>query len=326
MQPPEFWTGQAEGRDRAPALQAALAPLGALYALGADARRALTRPQRAPAPVVCVGNLTVGGGGKTPIVRALRARLGPDAHVLARGYGGVERGPLRVDAAHSAHDVGDEPLLHARDGVTWIARDRYAGAVSAAEHGARAILLDDGFQNPGLHKDLSLIVIDAGYGIGNRKVFPAGPLRERLSAGLKRADAFIVMGEPSVDLSFLQRTDKPVLHARLEPSLAAPRTPLIAFAGIARPMKFFDTLRKLEADLVDCVPFLDHHPYATDDMDWLRAMALERGARLITTEKDATRLGALGQDILVMPVKAYFDDEAALEALLAPIRAAMAAR
>ncbi|MBI1252399.1 MAG: tetraacyldisaccharide 4'-kinase [Alphaproteobacteria bacterium] len=325
MRAPDFWSGDAEGRDRAPMLQAVLLPLSVVYSAGADARRALTTPYKADAPVVCVGNFTLGGGGKTPIVRALRARLGPNAHVVARGYGGAARGPLQVSLGHGADDVGDEPLLHARDGATWVSRDRAAGARAAIAAGARVILLDDGFQNPTLHKDLSVIVVDTAFGVGNGRVFPSGPLRESLRTGLARADAFVLAGEGAAP-DYLRASGKPLLRAHLAPQGAAPNGKVLAFAGLARPQKFFDTLEALGADIADCVPYPDHHAYSRDEIAWLRTLARERGASLITTEKDHVRLSEADKDIAVLPVRAVFDDDAALDALLAPIRARMEAR
>lgn len=331
MRPPEFWKADVGGRDSALALRALLTPLSWLYAFAAAQRQNTTVTRHAPLPVVCIGNLTVGGAGKTPITRALRARLGTNAHTLSRGYGGRVEGPLRVTTDMDAREVGDEPLLHARDGAAWISRDRFAGAMAAAQAGAHVILMDDGFQNPSLAKDLSIVAVDPGFGIGNGQVFPAGPLRERLADGLARADAIIMLhsarrsddvDEPSLD--WLSGFAKPILHARLEPAGIAPDRNLVAFAGLARPEKFFDTLSAMGGKLSETVPFADHHPYTEDDLGVLAQMAEERDAMLITTEKDAARLSPEWRArVAVLPVAARFDDEAALDALLAPIRSRM---
>lgn len=324
MRPPEFWSANAEGRDRVTLLHALLTPVSWAYAWFAARRIASTMPRHAPVPVICIGNLTVGGAGKTPISRAIRAKLGPNAHTLSRGYGGRIAGPLRVTSDMSAAEVGDEPLLHAADGAAWIARDRVAGAQAAANGGARAIIMDDGFQNPTLAKDLSLVAVDAGFGIGNGAVFPAGPLRERLADGLRRADAIIFVGGDGGRPDWLARFEKPVLHATLAPTASLPQGPLVAFAGLARPEKFFDTLAALGAPLEETVPYSDHHPYSTDDLAFLDRLARERGATLITTEKDAARLGPDWRArVAVLPVTAQFAEEGALDALLAPIRARM---
>ncbi|NDC59265.1 MAG: tetraacyldisaccharide 4'-kinase [Alphaproteobacteria bacterium] len=318
MRAPEFWSGTARGREAAPALRAVLTPLSWLYAGVGAARLAMTKPARAPVPVICVGNVSVGGVGKTPIVRAIRAALaarGVQAHALSRGHGGRIEGPLQVDAAtHSAADVGDEPLLHARDGPAWIARDRAAGAIAAAAAGAQAIVMDDGFQNPSLAKDLALLVVDSQTGFGNGAVLPAGPLREPIAAALARADAVVVVGNGELDPRLAGAT---VLRATIAPSAAAPPGPLVAFAGIGRPEKFFDTLAALGAELAETVPFDDHHPYTERDVAFLSRLASERGARLITTEKDHVRLPASARDaVLTLPVEARFADPAALAGLL----------
>jgi tetraacyldisaccharide 4'-kinase len=323
MRPPEFWRADASGRDAALALRAVLTPVSWVYAWATAQRIRTTISRHAPVPVVCVGNLTVGGAGKTPVARAVRAALGPGAHTLSRGYGGRLPGPLRVTPDMDAHEVGDEPILHARDGEAWIARDRLAGALAAANAGARAIVMDDGFQNPTLAKDLSIVVVDPEFGVGNGQVFPAGPLRERLSDGLARASAVVLLG-PGERPDWLNRFAGPVLRAELETIGALPQGKLVAFAGLARPEKFFDMLERLGADVADAAPFADHHPYSEDDLVMLERMAADHGARLITTEKDAARLApAWRERVLVLPVAARFEDAAAFDALLAPIRSRM---
>lgn len=326
MRPPEFWRADASGRDAAVVLRGLLTPVSWAYAWVAAQRIATTRPRHAPVPVICVGNLTVGGAGKTPITRALRTKLGASAHTLSRGYGGRVEGPLRVTPDMDAREVGDEPLLHAADGPAWVSRDRFAGAMAAAQAGARVIIMDDGFQNPALAKDLSIVAVDAGFGIGNGQVFPAGPLRERLRAGLSRADAIVLIGEGEEHTQrWLERFQRPILRARLQTVGDAPKGKLVAFAGLARPEKFFDTLEEIGADVEDGVPFGDHHVYTEEDLQLLTQMADERDARLITTEKDAVRLSpAWRERVLVLPVTAQFSDDAALDALLAPIQARFA--
>jgi tetraacyldisaccharide 4'-kinase len=328
MRPPEFWKAEVRGRDRVLMLRALLTPVSWAYAAVAAHKYRSVIPRHAPAPVICIGNLTVGGAGKTPLARAIRAKLGANAHTLSRGYGGNTPGPLRVTPDMDAREVGDEPLLHARDGAAWVARDRVAGALAAAQAGAHAIVMDDGFQNPALAKDLCILAVDPEYGIGNGEVFPAGPLRERLADGLARADAIVLLHPSSeqadTEHAWLAGFTKPILHARLEPAGIVPDGKLVAFAGIARPEKFFDTLAGMGGDVTEAVPFPDHHAYTADDLEVLAQMADERGARLITTEKDAARLSAEWRArVAVLPVAARFADEAALDALLAPIRSRM---
>ncbi|MEZ5994755.1 MAG: tetraacyldisaccharide 4'-kinase [Hyphomonadaceae bacterium] len=322
MRPPEFWNAEARGRDAAPMVRALLTPVSWLYAAAVEHKFRTAISRQAPAPVVCIGNLTVGGAGKTPIARAVRARLGPHAHMLSRGYGGRTPGPLRVRPEMDAREVGDEPLLHAQDGPAWIARDRFAGALAAAQAGARVIVMDDGFQNPALAKDLSVIVVDPGFGVGNGQVFPAGPLRERLSRGLARADAVVLLhnAQAVAAPAWLKDFARPILDAHITPAGTLPNGKLIAFAGLARPEKFFETLERLGGDLAEALPFGDHHAYGADDLRLLEQLAAERGATLITTEKDAVRLAPDWRArVAVLPVVARFSDEAALDALLAPI-------
>jgi tetraacyldisaccharide 4'-kinase len=331
MRPPEFWKANVKGRDAAHMLRALLTPVSWAYAEVAAHRIRTIVSRHAPVPVICIGNLTVGGAGKTPISRAIRAKLGPHAHTLSRGYGGRAIGPLRVTPDMESVEVGDEPLLHARDGAAWVSRDRFAGACAAAQAGAHVIIMDDGFQNPALAKDLCIVAVDPAYGIGNSQVFPAGPLRERLHAGLARADAIVMLHNTwSADTpeqpEWLSGFRKPVLQAQVSPIGEAPSGPLVAFAGLARPEKFFDTLEAVNADLAETVPYPDHHPYSEDDLTWLAQLASERDAKLITTEKDAARLSPAWRDrVAVLPVAARFADEAALDALLAPIQSRMTA-
>ncbi len=338
MRPPEFWNAEVGGRDAAPMLRTLLRPIAWAYAWAGAQRQRTTIARHAPIPVLCVGNLTLGGAGKTPVTRAIRAKLGPYAHTLSRGYGGRLPGPLRVTPDMVAAEVGDEPLLHASDGPAWIACDRLAGALAAAQAGAHAIVMDDGFQNPALAKTLSLIVIDADFGIGNGEVFPAGPLRERLQDGLTRADAVVMLynsppphpypppPEGGGIPGWLTDFEKPILRARLDPIGEPPPGKLLAFAGLARPEKFFDTLVSCGAEIADCAHYPDHHPYSEGDLAFLTRMADEQGAKLITTEKDAARLTPEWRArVAVLPVSAQFEDEAALSLLLAPIRAAMSA-
>ena len=236
MRAPDFW-------HEPPGLAAALlAPAGAAWEAAAWLRRAVARPYRAPVPVICIGNLVAGGSGKTPVVLSLAAVLkarGIEPHIVTRGYGGRLAGPLRVDPArHDARAVGDEALLAAARAPCWVARDRAAGVRAAVAAGARAVLLDDGFQNPHVAKDLSLVVVDAEYGFGNGRLMPAGPLRERISCGLARADAIVLLGDPGDGAApaGLASRDRPILRAALEPvageRLAGRR--VAAFAGIGQ--------------------------------------------------------------------------------------------
>jgi tetraacyldisaccharide 4'-kinase len=319
MRAPDFWT-------RDGLVPKLLAPLSAVWGRGAAWRLAAAAPYRPPVPVICVGNLVVGGAGKTPVVEALIRRLtarGVAAHVLSRGYGGSEKGPCRVDPAH--HDsrrVGDEPLLLAGLAPTWVARNRAAGAAAAVAAGAGALVMDDGFQNGTLAKTLSLLVVDGGYGFGNGRVMPAGPCREPVARGLARADAAVLVGEDRVGIAArLAQAGLPVLGARLVPgpeAAALKGRRVVAFAGIGRPAKLFTMLGELGADVVKAVAFPDHHPYRIDEFEDLAEAAEEQGAILVTTAKDAVRLPAgLRRRFTILSIALEWRDEAALDALLA---------
>jgi len=319
-------------RDRAPARvsRLLLTPLSWIWA-AATARRIARGASLDPGvSVISVGNLTVGGSGKTPIVREVLGRLrasGLDAHGLARGYGGRERGPLRVDPArHTADEVGDEPLMLAHDTPIWIARDRSAGALAAAAAGAQALVLDDAHQNPALKKTLSLVVVDGEtrggeWPFGDGRVFPAGPMREPIAAGLARADAVVVLlaaDAPAIDPELAALFgDTPILIARLEPAAEAPSGPQLGFAGVAKPWKVARSLTAAGVELVDFAPFPDHATFTQGDLQTLADRAAVFGAGLITTEKDWVRLPPAWRGrIAAWPVRARFEDEAALDRLL----------
>lgn len=243
---------------------------------------------RAPVPVICCGNVTVGGAGKTTLVidlaRRLRAR-GVDVHILLRGYGGSSRGARRVRPGDDAALVGDEALLLAAEAPTWTGADRAESARAAAAEGAAVLLMDDGLQNPTLDKTFSILVVDAAAGFGNGRVLPAGPLRERLASGAARCQAAVLIGEGDVELPL------PILRARLEPrSDIAPGARVLAFAGIGRPDKFFASVRELGLNMSGSRGFPDHHRYSPRDLRALSSAAAAQGAVLVTTAKDAVRL------------------------------------
>src|SRR6516162_909935 len=270
---PVFW------REPPGFLASLLSPVGAVYDTAGRLRRTMSRSYRATVPVVCVGNLVAGGAGKTPVALSLASWLverGIPVHVVTRGYGGRLPGPVRVDPdRHDARAVGDEAVLLATRAPCWVARDRAAGVRAAVVDGAGAILLDDGLQNPTVAKTLGLIVVDGGYGFGNRRVIPAGPLRENLRRGLARADAVVLVaseGEGWVGVALRLGSGLPVINAVLAPvngeRLSGMR--LSAFAGIGRPEKFFATLRALGAELVSTPAFPDHHPFRIAELEELR--------------------------------------------------------
>ena len=326
MRPPEFWNHR-HGRDAAPMIRTLLRPIAWIYAKAVRRRFATTESYDVGIPVICVGNATMGGTGKTPIViyllQSLR-RMQLNAVGLTRGYGGQQKGPIPVHPRHTAQDVGDEPLLLARHGPVWVAEGRDDGARAARSHGAQIIVMDDGHQNPQLAKTLSLMVVDAETGFGNGCVFPAGPLREPLSDALDRADAIILM-KPTADYEIEthlaeQLKGKKVIPAYLAPQAEPPRGKLYAFAGIGRPNKFFDALRRHGGEIVEEIPFADHHPYNDADIESLFLLASEYEASLITTEKDHVRLPkGYRKGVHAWPVKVVFEDELTLRQLLHPV-------
>ena len=326
ISPPEFWNYR-DGRRAAPVLRALLTPLSWIYAAATARRIATTSPMDPGIPVICVGNASVGGTGKTPVTAHILSMLLANkirAYGLSRGYGGTERGPVLVTKNHSAADVGDEPLLLARHAPVWVSAGRDDGARAAAAKGAQALVMDDGHQNPLVQKTLSLLVVDAQVGFGNGRVVPAGPLREPASAALSRTDAVVLMKPYKAfkadDYLMAQFGDIPVLPAYLAPTAPMPKGKLFAFAGIGRPNKFFDALRRGGADLADAIGYPDHHKYSDEDLASLQALAREYKAQLITTEKDFVRLpAAMKQYVAVWPVRAVFETENQLDLLLTPI-------
>jgi tetraacyldisaccharide 4'-kinase len=319
---PGFWD------ERPGFLANLLLPMGAAWDAAGWLRHALTRPYRPPVPVVCVGNLVAGGAGKTPVALALAWEFtarGVAVHMVTRGYGGRLDGPVRVDpACHDADAVGDEALLLAARAPSWVARDRAAGVCAAAAVGAELVILDDGFQNPSIAKDFSLVVVDAMYGFGNGRVIPAGPLREGLGRGLARADAIVLLDTEAGRICLERDLGRmlPILPAVLAPvageRLAGSR--LLAFAGIGRPEKFFVTLRSLGAVLVGTRAFPDHHRFSVQDIEELFREAERADARLVTTAKDIVRVPlSMRAGIEVLKVEIRWPDPGALAGLIGPV-------
>jgi tetraacyldisaccharide 4'-kinase len=327
MREPAFWY-------RLPSLMSRLlAPLGAIYG-AVSARRIARSGASVGIPVLCIGNYHLGGAGKTPatlaLVKILRG-MGEQPFVVSRGYGGSIEGPVRVDTTlHSASDVGDEPLMMAEVVPAIVSRDRVAGAALARAQGASVVLLDDGFQNPALTKDASLIVIDAARGVGNGCVFPAGPLRAPLQLQIARTDALIVIGEGQAAdgiAMIVTKRGAPVLRARLVPDetsiavLSGQR--VLAFAGIGDPARFFATLRSSGVNVIEQKAFADHHPFTPNEVERLVSDAAAKSLTLVTTEKDMARirsdarLARHADNIRVLSVTLDFGDEAALHGFVA---------
>ena len=333
MREPAFWQAPRPG-ERAPLLARLLSPVGRLYGASSRWKRRLAEASRAPVPVICVGNVTLGGAGKTPVAIALAEYFQTQdylVHFLSRGYGGRESGPLQVDPKkHSAVDVGDEPLLLARAAPAWVSEDRALGSAAAVRAGARLIVMDDGLQNPALEKDFSLLVVDAAAGVGNGKVFPAGPMREPLNEALARTNAVVVIGRGHAGdgvAARAQATGIPVFRAILRPLPASQLDGIavVAYAGIGRPEKFFQTLHELRANIAARYCFPDHHNFTERNAAMLLAKAEETAGQLITTEKDFVRLAdavsgsaraRLRDATSVLPVRVLIDNFNALALLM----------
>ncbi|WP_240796843.1 tetraacyldisaccharide 4'-kinase [Terasakiella sp. SH-1] len=282
---------------------------------------------QASAPVICIGNLTMGGAGKTPTAMAIAALLkqqGKTPFFLSRGYGGSLSGPVIVDD-HGAEQVGDEPLLLKQIAPVCVSHDRVAGADLCVRQGADVIIMDDGFQNPHLYKDMSLLVVDGGYGHGNEKVFPAGPLREKLASGLKRAHGVIMIGTDqtnSCERIQAVSSNIPLMKADIQvedrADLAGQK--VVAFAGIGRPGKFFDTVQRLGCIICETVSFADHHPYSLKELIALQEQGERYGAKLLTTQKDWVRLPEeMRKHVDYVKISLVWQDQDVVKALLASL-------
>lgn len=317
MRAPGFWSGK-------PGVVAALlSPIAALYA--ATTAQRMARPGRhLPLPVICCGNATAGGAGKTTVALDLGERLqarGLAAHFLLRGYGGKLKGPVLVDpTSHDSRAVGDEALLLAALAPTWVSADRAPGGAAAEAAGAQAIIMDDGLQNPSLEKSLSLLIIDGSYGFGNGRVIPSGPLREPVFAAAARCQAAVLIGEDETGALAQLPPGLPVLRARLVPgpeAAALRGKPVVAFCGIANPRKFFATLQEAGAVLAARHPFADHYPFDDQEIRDILAEAEKLRATPVTTRKDIVRIPpALRPGIQVVSIALAWDDPSAIEALL----------
>jgi len=321
MRAPDFWQRGASGFW--PTL---LAPAALLYRLGFLARSGRARPQPGRIPVICIGAATVGGAGKTPLTAALARRLrqqGRKVHIVTRGFGGSERGPLLVDPGrHAARDVGDEALLLLQAAPTWVARNRAEGAQAAAQAGADLVLLDDGLQNPTIAKTFSFLAVDGATGFGNGRLLPAGPLREPVATAVARCQAAVIIGEDEAGIAASLPASMPRLSARIEPvgvDALRPRR-WFAFCGLGTPGKFRRTLDEIGLDLAGWRQFPDHHRYTERELAGLRAEAARLTAGLLTTRKDWVRLRPDDRSgITPLDIVLRFDEEAELDRLLRSI-------
>lgn len=324
---PDFWYKPKNVKERL--LPIALLPLAKLYGAVVRQRFDLYHPIPMGRPVICVGNVVAGGAGKTPVVMSLVDMLlerGYNPHILTRGYGGAEEGPLQVAPNRdTAEDVGDEALLLVAKAPTWVSKNRALGAQAAIDTGANVIVMDDGFQNPAMFKDFSLLVIDGAVGLGNGQVMPAGPLRENFADAIARADAVVLIGDDATGIADRIAAIRPVplFRAALKPdadNLNLFGKHVFAFAGIGRPEKFKDSLIAAGAMLDGWGSFPDHYPYKTEDLVELVSAAEARGAMIVTTAKDHVRLPEeLKEKIHTFRVHLEWQDSAPLMNLIAGV-------
>ena len=289
MKTPSFW--HADGF-----IPKLLEPLAQLYKCLSFLERSLGSKTKIDIPVLCIGNLVSGGAGKTPIALSIGQKLNVKHNIsfLTRGYGGIEAGPIEVNPdEHSSYEVGDEALILSEVGPTWVSRNRIAGAIAAKNAGFEIVIMDDGFQHTSLVKTLSFVIIDGPYGFGNGRLIPAGPLREPIYSGLKRADIIVLVGEVNPSIIELLPNNKPLLRASLVPAEMGTQLSnnnVIGFAGIGRPTKFLETLEKMGLNIIDFVAFPDHYRFRESEIRELYEKATEVDAILVTTFKDIKRV------------------------------------
>ncbi len=313
---PKFW--YKDPKHHAPLIEKLMTPLSVIYELGSNLNLRRTIIRNIDIPVICIGNITAGGSGKTPVIIAIQKlinknKLFNNPYFLSRGYGGSTKDPRRITAHDDASETGDEPLLLASHSNTIISVNRYSGAKLAYELGADIILMDDGFQNQSLYKDLSFIVIDGKMGLGNKKLIPAGPLREPIDKAFKRAHAVIIIGEDKTNTSGLIPENMPIFNAYITPSNIDNldiNASYVAFAGLAHPQKFRDTLLENSINVVAFHEFADHHNFSNKEIDTLINDAKNIGAKLITTEKDYARISDKYREYIdYFPIELIFENE-----------------
>lgn len=316
MKAPKFW--RVNG-----IIAQLLLPFSVFYYLFTILRNRGALPRILSAKIVCIGNITAGGAGKTPTAIAignfLKIKKKKFAYV-SKGYLGKIRIPTKVDIKkHTAVDVGDEALLLAREGDCWVGKSRFDTCNEAIKNGAKILILDDGMQDLSIAKDVTLLVIDGTYGFGNGLVIPAGPLRGRKDVAVEKCDGVILIGEDKHKVSdFVKKYKRPIIKAEFKPKISIDKKQkYIAFAGIGNPEKFFLSLEKIGIKPIHKIEFPDHHYYSRFDISRLQKLAKQNEAKLITTEKDLIRLPEkFKQEILTLPVDLIFANESKIENIL----------
>ena len=312
MKTPKYWQSNSF-------ISKILHPFGMLYGFLTQLRLKIKSSHKVSVPVICVGNITAGGTGKTPVSISIAKLLATEMYhpfFVSRGYGGKLQDVIVNNKKHTAQDVGDEPLLLSKQAPVGVNANRYEAAKTAVEQGADVIVMDDGFQNPSLHKDLSFLVFDGNYGIGNGKIIPAGPLRETLEDGIKRADAVIIMGKDKHELA--KRCGLPVFFGHTEAvQTTINDQDVVAFAGIGHPQKFYHTLKQQGFNVVKTIDFPDHHFYTRDELENIINEAQKLNAQIYTTSKDFVKIPPLYlQDINVLEIAVVWDNPEELVAFI----------
>jgi len=291
LKAPKFWYMK-----RDTLLSNSLYPFSLIFRLGTKIRNLISKEKKAKLTVICIGNIVIGGAGKTPVALKIGSMLkegGYNPNFVSKGYGGLEKNNTLVKDWHSPKSVGDEPLLLSEIAPTWIGLDRNKSFELAIGNGADCIVMDDGFQNPNLQKDFSIIVINGEQGFGNKRVIPAGPLRESINRGLSRTNLVITIGEISDSVKNKIPKHIPIIGAKFkikEDDLILKTQKITAFVGIAYPEKFFNSLKLLKANIVDEITYSDHHIYSENDLLYLAEIANKNKSILVTTKKDMVRI------------------------------------
>jgi tetraacyldisaccharide 4'-kinase len=308
---PDFWKNRG-------LKSTILIPISKIYQRISNIRRKLTKPYKASIPVICVGNATLGGAGKTPFVILLVEVLkhyGKNPCIISRGYKGELKQNILVNSQHSAKEVGDEPLLLAKYAPCIIGKNRRKSAQMASDMGADVIIMDDGLQNPSLAKNLCFLMIDGGYGFGNNRVFPAGSLREPLPNALAKVQASVLVGKD--ECAILHQLPKQLPLIRAQMIITADTQKVVAFCGIARPQKFYDSLQQANFNIAQTFDFADHHHFTETELQKIKQAALSQNCIIVTTEKDYVRLSPeWQQQITTIPAKMLINNNEILLELL----------
>ncbi len=291
LKAPKFWYLKRDSL-----LSNTLYPFSLLFRLGTKIKNLISIERKTKLPIICIGNIVIGGAGKTPValkIGSMLKKAGYNPHFVSKGYGGIEKNNTLVKDWHSPKSVGDEPLLLSEIAPTWIGLDRNKSFQLASENGADCIVMDDGFQNPTLQKDFSIVVINGEQGFGNKRVIPSGPLRESIKRGLSRTNLVITIGNISDSVKDKIPKHIPLIAANFkikEDNMMLQGQRITAFAGIAYPEKFFNSLKLLKANIVDKISYSDHHIYNENDLLYLAEIANKNKSILVTTKKDMVRI------------------------------------